>query len=146
MSDNNQVKYEYMPVDSRPTQGIIYTGCDFHLIEVPSYDNKARPHLFLRDFLIERKTKTIDSQIALFLGISHEWCTQYIGGDENYTRCKFPNGGFNGRLGCYLGITMHQLRLLWDKAKNNRAFKYKPILADLMLYEVFYLFEEYTPL
>lgn len=40
----------------------------------------------------------------------------------------------------YRGITLDQLQILWAKAKNARADKYKPILSELILTQVLPLF------
>lgn len=112
---------------------------NFQLIELP--DNHLN-HFFFADFVIEVNTKTIEAGIALFLGISHEWCTTYIGGDQNFTHCQYPQNGFKGHYMRYRGITLDQLQILWAKAKNARADKYKPILSELILTQVLPLFNQ----
>jgi len=125
-----------MPMAIKPS---VRYDCDFHLIELP---NRQEHHLLLWDFVVEAKTQTISESIALFLGISYEACIDYIG-ENNFTHCQFPNSGFKGHYCRYRGITLEQIQILWDKAQNNRADKYKPILSELILTQVLPLFNRH---
>jgi|GEM_PF-658470 len=127
---------KHLPMATEPS---VRYDCDFHLIELP---NRQEHHLLLWDFVIETKTRTISESIALFLGISYEACIDYIG-KNNFTPCQFPNSGFKGHYCRYRGITLDQLRILWDKTRNNRADKYKPILSELILTQVLPLFNRH---
>lgn len=121
------------------TEPSVHYDCNFHFIELP---NQQEHHFELQDFVIEANTKTIDSKIALFLGISHEWCEKYIGGNNRFTHCQYPREGFHGHYMRYLGITLDQLQILWNEAQNNRADKYKPILSELILTKILPLFNQ----
>jgi len=98
----------------------------YHTITLP---NSQEHHPFLRDIRIEITTRTISSKIALFLGISEEYCAEYIG-------CAFTlcNGSKY--------ITLDQVARLWDKAHNNRSDKYKPILAEIINNQIKPLFNQ----
>ena len=119
---------------------IPFEQCNFELIELPP---EYRIHAYCLDFVIETNHKLIDPSVVYLLGISHEWCTTYIGGEDKYTKCQISQGfdkGSYGRYGTMSGITLEQLNIIWAKAKNNRADKYKPTLSELILTQVLPLF------
>lgn len=111
--------------------------CNFKLIEMPE---GYRGFLHCLDFVIETNYQVIDSKIALLLGISPEYCTKYIGGEQNYT--KFKVWGVHGIYGVLDCITIDQFRILCDKARNPRADKYKPKLFELIFNQVLPLFNQ----
>lgn len=116
---------------------IPYSECNF-----VGFDLEGQHHPLLSKFIVETNHKVFGSDIVLMLGISHEWCTNYIGGEQNYIKCQLPPNGVNGYLNCIWGITYDQLMMMWAKAKNTRADKYKPILAELIETQVLPLFNE----
>lgn len=119
-----------------------FEQCHFELIELPP---EYRIHACCLDIVIETNHKLISSSVAYLLGISHEWCTTHIGGEDKYTKCRISQGfdrGFHGRYGTFTGITLEQLQMLWSKAKNNRSNKFKPILSELILTQVLPLFNQ----
>lgn len=100
---------------------------NFVLIKMPE---GYRGHLHCLDFVIETNYKVIDAKIAYLLGISHEWCTEYIGGEQNFTKFKVKAlYGIYGVLDC---ITVEQFHILCSKARNTRADKYQPKLLELI--------------
>lgn len=100
---------------------------NFVLIKMPE---GYRGHLHCLDFVIETNYKVIDAKIAYLLGISHEWCTEYIGGEQNFTKFKVKAlHGIYGVLDC---ITVEQFHILCSKARNTRADKYQPKLLELI--------------
>jgi len=111
--------------------------CNFKLIEMPE---GYRGFLHCLDFVIETNYQVIDSKIALLLGISPEYCTKYIGGEQNYT--KFKVWGVHGIYGVLDCITIDQFRILCNKVRNPRADKYKPKLFELIFNQVLPLFNQ----
>lgn len=127
-----------MPMATNPP--IPFEQCNFELIELPP---EHRIHACCLDFVIETNHKLIDPSVVYLLGISHEWCTTYIGGEDKYTKCQISQGfdkGFHGRYGTMSGITLEQLNIIWAKAQNNRAVKFKPVISELILTKVMPLF------
>lgn len=114
---------------------IPYSECNF-----VGFDLEGQHHPLLSKFIVETNHKVFGSDIVLMLGISHEWCTNYIGGEQNYIKCQLPPNGVNGYLNCIWGITYDQLMMMWTKAKNTRADKYKPILSELIMTQILPLF------
>ncbi len=121
-----------MAIKSSP---IPYSECNF-----VGFDLEGMHHPLLSKFIVETNHKVFGSDIVLMLGISHECCTNYIGGEQNYIKCQLPPNGVNGYLNCIWGITYDQLMMMWAKAKNARADKYKPILSELIMTQVLPLF------
>lgn len=120
---------------------------NLHLIEIPK---EYQRHLYCLNFLVDIEHQAIESNVAYLLGISNEWCTKYIGGDDKYIKHQVvPQkisddvlAGIHGRFGCIRLITLDQLKILWDKAQNNRSDVYKPVLAELILTQVLPLFNK----
>ncbi len=116
--------------------------CNFQLIKIPNSEQSVG-YIF-RNLVIEVNSKTIHADVAYLLGIGEGWCTEYIGGKNNYTYCQYPADGFHYRKNIYKGITLEQLQILWEEAleRCDVVIKYKPILAELIETEILPLFNQ----
>ena len=75
--------------------------CNFQLIKIPNSEQSVG-YIF-RNLVIEVNSKTIHADVAYLLGIGEGWCTEYIGGKNNYTYCQYPADGFHYRKNIYKG-------------------------------------------